>query len=65
MKYLTLAGIVIVHFLSHLCGDEVDDLIRNRKPIFLSHLCGDEDYWYFEVAFWTFLSHLCGDEGSG
>ena len=35
--------LVLVTFLSHLCGDEVIRKWFNKIFGFLSHLCGDED----------------------
>ena len=49
-------------FLSHLCGDEVDNAIDETIGLFLSHLCGDEACHLPACAGSCFISHLCGDE---
>ena len=52
----------VIHFLSHLSGDEdyFDDFINGYT--FLSHLSGDEEPIEEGVDLVSFLSHLSGDE---
>ena len=50
-------------FLSHLCGDEDDEIAAIAHIAFLSHLCGEEVGDSTGRPLDMFLSHLCGDEG--
>ena len=52
----------IYYFLSHLCGVEVNKLVKNLVDIFLSHLCGVEAGGSWDGSGTGFLSHLCGVE---
>ena len=51
-----------VNFLSHLCGEEANNLVKATGGEFLSHLCGEEGRTQTELQEITFLSHLCGEE---
>ena len=50
-------------FLSHLCGEEAEQIDGLAVQVFLSHLCGEEGAWSLQSAMIEFLSHLCGEEG--